>query len=332
MKRLVFLAALVLAAGALAEDAALPDGGSNKVDPLGFQFRKSPEQVQLGEPFVYELVITHLPQQRFELRTPTDLGPFEILDVARSRSDDKDRATTTFKVKMSMFELGKKRLPDFEFDVFEDTGTRRFIAPGTDMEAVPSLPEDAEQKGEGLYDIRGPEAVPIRTWRLLYALLGLLAAAGVGYGLYRLWKRRKALPVPAAPLQPLNVRITQALDQVRAEDLPGKGRQREFYFRLSEILRAYLGERFGFEALECTSSELLDALRKLHTPGLPVKELTDFVYASDLVKFARSDASRDECKQSLELAYTVLQKTWPPPPPPAALPPPSANANGPHVS
>jgi hypothetical protein len=331
VRRLFAGMALVLAAGAFAQGAQ-PGSGPSPVDPLGFEFRKSPEQVQLGEPFTYELIITHLPQQRFELRPPGDLGPFEILEVARSRTDGQDKATTTFRIKMSMFELGKKRLPDLDFDVAEGSETRRFTAPGTDMEAIPSLPPDAEQKGEGLHDIRGPEDVPVRTWRLLYALLGVLVAAALAYALYRYFKRRQALPARVEPPLPLDVRTLKALDALRAEDLPGKGQHQAFYFRVSEILRAYLGERYSFEALECTSNELIEAVRKLHTPGLSLQELTDFAYTSDLVKFARSDATGDECKHALAFAYSVVRATWPPPPPAPQAQPTSAHADGSHVS
>lgn len=325
MRALAATCALALCSLALARGAA-PDGGSgpDRVEPLAFQSRVRPDKVQLGEPFTYELIITHLPQQRFELRTPADLGSFELLEVARSRTDDKDRATTTFRVKMSLFELGQRRLPDLELDVFDETGARRFTAPGKDVEGVSSLPPDADQKGEDLHDIRGPEDIPVRTWRLLYALAGLLALAALGYASWRYFKRPRASSAPAVPPLPLDVRTLRALDALRAEDLPSRGQVQAHFFRLSEILRGYLGERYGFEALERTSTELLEALRKLHTPGLSLEEMAGFVYSSDLVKFARSEASQAECKEALELGYRLVRQTWPPPAPPA-------DAHGPHV-
>ncbi len=103
---------------------------------------------------------------------------------------------------------------------------------------------------------------------------------------------------------------------------------KDFYFRLSEILRGYLGERYGFEALECTSSELMAKLRRMPTPGLPEDGLLRFVSESDLVKFARAESSPDSCRAALAFGYELLDKTWPPPPPPEAVP--VSHASGPH--
>lgn len=339
-RRLLVLCALVAFAAAPAwaqgtdapaAPAAAADPGD--VKPFGFESKVTPQQVQLGEPFIYELTITHAPNQRFELKVPADPGEFEVLEVARSRRDEKDRATTTFKVKMSMFELGKKMLPDLVFDVAEEGKNRRFVAPGIQIEAVSSLPPDAEEKGESLYDYKPPEDVPVRSWRLLYVLGGLLAAGALGYALYRYLKRPRVAVAPVKPKLPLDVRALQALDGLRAEDLPGKGRGREFFFRLSEILRGYLGERYRFEALECTSSELLEALRKLTTPGLELPEFRAFVQTSDMVKFAKLEPSPDECKSALEYSYQVVKATTAAlaAPPPTAPPAAAAHGNGPRV-
>ena len=58
-----------------------------------------------------------------------------------------------------------------------------------------------------------------------------------------------------------------------------------------------------------TSTEFLEALRKLPTPGLSLNELIGFVHTSDLVKFARSGAMvnfREEFYPFLLLAFLLL--------------------------
>ncbi|MFZ5467824.1 MAG: BatD family protein [Myxococcota bacterium] len=280
--------------------------------PLSVQRRVTPEQVKLGEPFVYELVLTHPKGLRYELRAPPPLEAFEVLEQTRQRVDGADSATTTFRVRLSQFELGKVRLPELTFDVFGDEGSATWVASGVEVEAVPTLPPDAEEKGAGLHDIRPNEEVPVRTFRLLYALAGLLVAAALTYLLLRHLRRPRAAQRPAVPPQPLDVRTVAALDALRAENLPAQGRVREFHFRLSEIVRGYLGERYAFEALECTSGELLDALARLHTPGLSMDELAAFAHGSDLVKFAKASATVEECKVALEFGYRLVQATMAP--------------------
>lgn len=291
--------------------AAAPDAGSKGPDlagPLSYTSRADPDRVQLGEPFSYELVIRHRLGQRYDLRPPSSDGAFELHGQTRNRVDAKDGATTTFTLKLALFELGRKKLPDLTFEVFEGDRAGKFVAPGVDVEGISSLPKESE-KGEALRDIKPPEDVPVRSYRLLWVLGALLAAAALAYALYRWLKRDKPVRAVREPLAPLDVRILRSLDELRGQNLPAQGRVREFYFRLSEIVRAYLGERYGFEALECTSAELFHALGKVHAPGLPAEELKRFVFEADLVKFAKQPALSSQCEESLGFAYELVRRT-----------------------
>jgi hypothetical protein len=303
-----------------------------EVEPSGVQARVLPERVLVGEPFVYELVLTHPANHRYELDVPPDLGDFELLSQERMPPEaGKDPAVTLFRLRMSAFKLGMVTLPDLTFLVSTPEGPHRFVAPGRTLEVGSTLPEDAEAKGEDLRDIQPPTEVAIRSLTLVWAVLGGIAAALLAYGAWRLFQKyRERLRAVVAPPQPLDVRTRRALDALRSEDLPSQGRVKDFYFRLSEILRGYLGERYGFDALECTSSELMAQLRRLKAPGLPEDGLMRFVSESDLVKYARAESSPDSCREALSFGYSLLDQTWPPPPPPEAVP--VSHASGPRVS
>jgi hypothetical protein len=323
----VIACALAIAVALGAPPAAAP------VHPLAFQHHAVPDKVRLGDPFVYELQITHPAGQRYELRPPRDLGDLELTSTERGRADDQGQAVTTFRLRMAAFALGKVKLPDLVFDVVSGDGAAgTFETHGAEVEVLSTIAESASQNGEPLYDILPPTAVAVRSWRLLWGLAALLAVAALGYAASRFLRRAKvAAPEKAVPLEPLDVRTRRALDELRAADLPVRGQYREFHFRFSEIVRGYLGERYGFDALECTSGELLDQLRRLHTPGLDYGSVERHVNESDLVKFARAPATPESCKRELEWAYRVVQTTTaamaPPPPtvppakPPGARPP-----------
>jgi hypothetical protein len=295
--------------------AAAPDAGSNSpksLQPLSFTSRADPDRIRLGEPFSYQLVIRHPPAQRYDLRPPPSDGAFELLSQSRNRVDGRDGATTTFVLKLAMFELGRRRLPDLSFDVVEPDRAGKFVAPGPEVEGISSLSEKESAEGTALRDIKPPEEVPVRSYRLLWALGSLLILAGLAYALYRWLKReRPERPPLQRPLAPLEARIFAALDELREQNLPAQGRAREFYFRLSGIARAYLGERYGFEALECTSAELLRVIRQTQTPGLAPAELARFVDEADLVKFAKAPALPGQCEQSLQFAYQLVKRTLP---------------------
>lgn len=298
---------------------AAPAQDLGEATPLAFESHVEPGQVRIGEPFTYTLSITHAPEERYELALPPELGAFDLLEQGRRREDSGGRSTTTFALRLSAFELGLQRLPEVPFTVSTPQGPLRFTAsPNRTVEVLSTLPEEAQ--GAELKDIQPPMEVGIPSWRLLWWLLGAVVAGLLGWALVRWLRRPRATPVVVAPPLPLDQRTRQALKELEAQELPEQGRGREFYFRLSEVVRGYLGERYGFEALECTSTELMAAVRKLRAPGLPEEELQRFVSESDLIKYARGEASPETCRQALAFGHSLLERTWPPPPPPSPAP------------
>lgn len=301
-------------------------GPPDTVEPLSASLTATPEKVKLGEPFTYKVVLTHKPDQRYELTRTSDLGDFELITQTRHRDDHAGTSTTTFELKMALFALGSHPLPDLTFEVTDGAGTHRYVTHGGSVEGISTLPPEAAKQGAGLEDIKPNEVVPIASYRLLWGLLGLIALGAFAYAGYRMYRRlrARALIPPPIPPRPLHERTLSALDALKSESLPAQGRAREFYFRLSEILRGYLGERFRFEALECTSSELLVRVRHLPSPNFPVGDFSTFVHDSDLVKFAKSEPTPETCATALDFAYRLVHQTHPP----AVIP---ANALGPDV-
>ncbi|RKG83888.1 hypothetical protein [Corallococcus terminator] len=296
------------------------------VTPTAASARVEPESVHIGEPFVYQVTLTHPKDQRYELVAPKgDDSSVELLQQTRQRQDGPNDATTSFGLRFSAFELGTVALPDLAFDVATPEGPRRFVLKGKSVEVGSTLPPDANGQGAELFDYQPPQELPIRSWTLLYALAVALAVGLLAWALIRWWQRRPKRE-KVIPVLPLDVRVRQSLDALKREDLPGRGLVKDFYVRLSEIVRGYLGERYDFEALECTSFELMTHLRKIPTPGLPEDALMRFISESDLVKYARADASPETCALSLAFGYDLLAKTYVVPPPP-----PTPDASGPRV-
>lgn len=284
-----------------------PDAGSvpPRISPT-----VSAEKVRLGEPFTYTVTVEHSPDERWELRPPVDLGAFGVRSSARQRTDKADQSTTTFRLEMALFELGEHRLPTLVFDVVGGGTARTASVSGALVEGLSSLPPDAAAQGASLMDIKPNADVPVRSYRLLWLVLGLAAALAFVLWLRRYLSRRRA-QLPPPPPRPLPERTREALDALRAEGLLAKGLVREYHFRLSEIVRGYLGERFGFEALECTSGELLGQVERLDPPGVEAPSLQRFVDQCDVAKFARAEIPLAACDWALGYAFSLVDATAP---------------------
>lgn len=292
------------------------DAGTERtVEPLSVDRQVIPEKVRLGEPFVYRITVHHAPKERWELRTPRDLGGYELIEQSRTRSDGKTESTTTYLLKMALFELGNHVLPTLTFDVVDASGGGVARIDGPDIEAKSSLPKDADQLGAKLADIKPNEDVPVRSWRLLWWLVGALAVAALVWLAVRFLRARPRRPALGPPPLPLEERTLQALAALESQGLPERGLQREFHFRLNGLVRAYLGERFGFDALECTSGELLREVERRSLPGVDPDSLREFVDQCDVARYARGEVPVPACAGALGFARTLVEATRPTPPP-----------------
>ena len=296
--------AVASTAGGTPPEARLPE-----VKPSGVRATATQEKVRLGEPFVYEISLEHPKAQRFDLRPQEELGAFGLLGLERHREDGATSATTTFRLKLALYELGARTLPTLTFDVAGPEGDGRFPLPGAQVEGLSSIAQGAPDAAK-LLDIREPRGFTVRGYRTLLALAALaLLAAAVAVLARKLW----ALRGKARRSLPLDERTREALQALAARNLPAQGRTREFYFALSDVLRGYLAERYRFDARECTRTELLERLRHLDTPGLPYPELTNFLREADFVKFARAPAEPGECAEALAFGHRLVDLTTPPP-------------------
>jgi hypothetical protein len=110
---------------------------------------------------------------------------------------------------------------------------------------------------------------------------------------------------------------------LRHAGLTREGRFAEHFDRVSDVVRRYLGDRYGFDGLESTTREMLGELRAT-TPRIAVlDDIERFLRQADLVKFARLTPSELECSTALGEAEQIVERTVPPLTP-AGEPPPEA--------
>ena len=113
---------------------------------------------------------------------------------------------------------------------------------------------------------------------------------------------------------PAHVRAISELDKLKAEKIWLQGREKEFYSKLTDILRTYIFEREGINAMEMTSGEILNEIRKITEVESVYENLKQILSTSDLVKFAKYKPYPDENDLSLVNAYFFVNQTREPDP------------------
>jgi hypothetical protein len=83
---------------------------------------------------------------------------------------------------------------------------------------------------------------------------------------------------------------------------------KEYYTSLTDTLREYIVNRFGFNAMEMTSSEIIERLRNTGDQKM-IDELKELFQTADLVKFAKYETLINENDANLVNAVKFIDET-----------------------
>ncbi|MEW6380523.1 MAG: hypothetical protein AB1611_13090 [bacterium] len=177
------------------------------------------------------------------------------------------------------------------------------------------VPGVAETAPEDIKDIKPPLEMK-RNWAPYWKALlwgGLVAAALLlaWWGIHHYWKK-KVSRVSDEEITPLPAHEAALAELTRLwNDFKQDGKIKEFYFRLSEIIRQYLARRYQINALEATTEELLHDLRDQPLQVQHRMLISDFLSGCDLVKFAKYIPQMEETEHRYRMAYEIIDHTRP---------------------
>lgn len=169
---------------------------------------------------------------------------------------------------------------------------------------------------DAVTDIKAPIDAPITLREILpFAgiAFGVLLVILLAYVLYLKFVKKEPIFVKKEkPKEPAHIIANRELDNLKSEKLWQKGHTKEYYSKLTEVVRVYIEDRFGILAMESTTDEIIDAFR---ISGDLTKELKDGLFdtlvQADFVKFAKANTLANENEQCLTFAYSFVAKTKP---------------------
>lgn len=158
-------------------------------------------------------------------------------------------------------------------------------------------------------DVKDVATLPAdRNWGWLAWVGGAVGAIALAIVAIVLWRRRRKSP--RTIVIPPHDWAFQQLRALADAKLVEDGRVKEFYYRLSEIVRTYIELRFGLMAPERTTEEFLAEMGVTHAlPGEYQPALRDFLEACDMVKYARYQPGVAEIEQVFNTARDFVDRT-----------------------
>lgn len=238
----------------------------------------------------------------------------EIVDrskVDTLASSDKKNLTLSQILKITSFDSGSWTIPPFTFSFYKPNDTTQFVS-FTDslLLNVSTMAVDTTKQ---IRDIKEPFEQGLTFAEILPYLLAALGIIMITIlVIYFLRRRRKGQPFisfPEKPLIPAHEIALQELENLRLKKLWQNEKVKEYYTELTGIVRIYLLNRFGIEAMEMTSDEILHAVTNADINKTEITKLKQLLLLADLVKFAKEQPLPDQHDLSITYAKEFVKST-----------------------
>jgi hypothetical protein len=301
--RRLFLAAVLLAVwtpAVRAQGETIPLAG-------GAEQRVEPSVVRIGD----SIHVTVLAPSGAVLALPALADTLGAFDVLGSELADRD-GRARLQIHLAAFDAGSLEIPSFD-------------VPVTGGLAIPTRPYRITVESLLPADSAAVDSMTIRAahppldlpqefrWKVALGYLLVLAAlGGLAWYLYRRWKNRPiaapvVAPVPVVRRAPEVVAL-EALEAVLAKGYALRGLFKEHYTETLDVLRVFIEQRLGVEAMDRTSHELLDELARASAGPRVTSGLAALLEEADLVKFAKQTPSVESAVALVDSARSWVKE------------------------
>ncbi|MFV0554790.1 MAG: hypothetical protein ACK5LR_08810 [Mangrovibacterium sp.] len=163
--------------------------------------------------------------------------------------------------------------------------------------------------------IKKPYKAPVNLAEASPYMLGAIILAALLFFIFyyiNYLARKRAGKEDEGPKEPAHIIALRELERIKtSEDWKNEEHAKLYFSELSDTLRTYIQNRYGINAMEYTTVEIMHAF-KLQKDLLEPKaseHLKDTLELADLVKFAKFKPLAEECERSLSLAFLFVKDT-----------------------
>lgn len=149
----------------------------------------------------------------------------------------------------------------------------------------------------------------IPNW-IVWVFLGLVVIA-LGIVAYLLFSGKgKQIMAKSKPKPPYEVAVAR-LAELREKHLLEQGHVKAYYTDLIDIFRTYLEGRFGINAMEMPSTEILRRMRENKEIHLTASQMQQALQLADFVKFAAANPNPEEGLRTFNTVSQFVETTKP---------------------
>lgn len=282
--------------------------------PVRMTVRVSPPEPRLSD--LVNLEIEVVAPEQIEIKAPTfgnAVGDFLVRDYhedSSGTSSESNERTRKFRYELEPVHSGTHLIRSvvIEFVDHRDSSEEKdkvatIASDPIEVEVSTMLDDQVPDLGQ-LEGMLPPQ--PLEENQRYWWVWGLLLAIALLLTSFRFLRRRESRVAIERKRSPEEI-AGEALARLLAEDLHGQGLFKDFYVRLTGIVRVYIEGTTGWRAPEQTTEEFLREMRTRVTFSAERSiQLQEFLEAADMVKYAGQQPGSEQIELSILRAQEFI--------------------------
>lgn len=315
MKRaaLVFFVGWFFVLGSCSQKESGPSMSGTGADlpPVQVIARTDKTRATVSQSIRYTLRVTYVPDITVTLPEPgAKIANLRITDFGENGpTETEDRLYYEKWFKLQPDIAGTYIIPSMTVAYAEKNGTKKTLkTPQIFLEVTSALTHADGEKSTDIIDIKPLEKMERDLTPFILAGCAAAALVALVAGIFLYVRRRQKKR--AKNRRPAHEIALEEIEKLDRDGLIEQGTFREHYFRLSDIFRTYIENRFNIPAVELTTPELIPEIRKLEKMDASAQSRAeDFLAYSDLVKFAKYTPGPEEISANRDKVVSIISET-----------------------
>ena len=270
-----------------------------------------PQRITVGDSFILEINIDSYEVIKIKFDDlDAQLDIFKKRDFSSSEKQIGDIFRYSFKYDLTTYETGNKKIGPIVIKYLKGNQEDSVTVQEMSLFVDPVL--DLTASNMGLKAIPDPEKMKFNWITILIVMSVLiLLLTGIMITIKKMRKQNQVNHI--TDKRTASEMALYDLQRLKYSGLIDEGSYKQFYVELSNILRLFLGRQYNFLAIDRTSKEILNYLKKNEDDISIRSQVDDLLSSYDLTKFAKYNPKREEAENIIiETEKTVkeIDKLW----------------------
>lgn len=274
--------------------------------PVRFSAEIDTNKILIGDQFTLQLKGEVAEGSNFQWPIiPDTVSGLDFVDISKIDTLSKDGVwKLSQKLTLTSFDSGYVAIPPLTLKAGNDEASSQAMAVAVEF---PQLSEEQD-----LYDIKEPLEPPFNWIPILIGVaIVLVLGAAIWFLLQWLKKRKNRVELtPEQMLTPYEYAQLQ-MTEIEKEQLWQAGKIKEYYSRLTDVMRLYMERQMGINAMESTADELIEKMREIRLPKELQERIDELIHLSALVKYAKEKPGVGQNESALKTVKAFLEQTKP---------------------